>query len=106
MKTRVITARIDQYLNAEIEFLKSSLQLPNTTSVLTYAIHNLYESIKEEESQKSSLEMFEEKGLFGCFEGSPDLSTNYKNIISEVISKKHSRPSNQKKSSIRKTGKK
>ena len=68
MKTRIITARVDNYVNAEIEFLKSSLRLPNTTSVLTYAIHNLYETIKEEESQKSSLEMFEEKGLLGCFE--------------------------------------
>lgn len=106
MKTRIITARVDNYVNAEIEFLKSSLRLPNTTSVLTYAIHNLYETIKEEESQKSSLEMFEEKGLLGCFEGSPDLSTNYKNIISEVIDKKQSRLSARRKPGTRKTGKK
>jgi hypothetical protein len=92
MKTRIITARINDALNTEIEFLKNSLRLPNTTSILTYAIHNLYKSIKEEQSQKSSLEMFEEKGLIGCFEGDSDLSTTYKNIISEVAERKHSRP--------------
>lgn len=97
MKTKIITARINDYLIAEIEFLKTSLKLPNTTSVLTFAIHNLYESIKEEESKKSSLEMFEEKGLIGCFDGPSDLSTNYKNIISDVIKKKHSIPSTSSK---------
>ena len=106
MKVRTITARITDIVNFEIEFLKSSLQLPNTTSVLTYAIHNLYETLKEEESQKSSLEMFEEKGLFGCIEAASDLSTTYKQEISEVIARKHARPSSaEKKPRIRKSGK-
>lgn len=55
--------------------------------------------------QKSSLEMFEENGLLGCFEGSSHLSTNYQKFISEVISKKQLRTSTSKKAGIRKQGK-
>jgi hypothetical protein len=91
MKNRVLTARVSDTLHHEIEFLKSSLGLTNTTSVLTHAIHTLYEARKKNQVQKSSLEMFEEKGLIGCFEGAPDLSTNYKDEISEIIVRKHSR---------------
>lgn len=107
MKSRIITARIDNSVNAEIEFIKTSLRLTSTTSILKFAIHNLYKSIKEEKSKKSSLEMFEEKGLFGCFKGPTNLSTNYKNVLSEVIEKKHSQPHlPHKKSRIRKSGRK
>lgn len=91
MKTRIITARINAHINTEIEFLKSSLRLPNVTSVLTYAIHTLYESVKKEEDKKSSLEMFEESGLLGCMEGASDLSVNYKDELSSIIAKKHSK---------------
>ncbi len=106
MKIRTITARVTDKVNFEIEFLKSSLQLPNTTSVLTYAIHSLYQTLKDEESQKSSLEMFEEKGLFGCMEAAPDLSTTYKQEMTEVIARKHARPTlAEKKSRIRKSEK-
>lgn len=102
MKARVITARIDENLNFEIEFLKSSLGLTSTTSVLSHAIHTLYSMTKEKQSKKSSLEMFEEKGLMGCMEGNPKLSVNYKNEMTSVISKKHSKPElSAKKSAIR-----
>lgn len=90
MKNNILTARVNDDLKAEIEFIKHSLHLPSTTSVLTYAIRNLYQAIKEEDSQKTSFELFEEQGLLGCMEGPSDLSTNYKTAISEIIETKHS----------------
>lgn len=81
MKTKVITARLDESLGREIEFLKSSLKLSNTTSVLSHAIHLLYTTTKKKQSKKSSLQLFEESGLLGCFEGPSDLSTSYKDEI-------------------------
>ncbi len=92
MRTRIITARMNDSITAEIEFLKSSLRLPNVTSVLTFAIHSLYKSVKKEDSKKTSLEHFQESGLLGCMEAAPDLSVNYKNELSDIIAKKHSQP--------------
>lgn len=92
MRTRIITARMSAALTAEIEFLKSSLRLPNVTSVLTFAIHSLYESVKKEDAKKTSLELFEESGLLGCMEAAPDLSVQYKDELSDIIAKKHSQP--------------
>jgi hypothetical protein len=105
MKIRTITARVTEKVNSEIEFLKSSLGLPSTTSVLNYAIHRLYEIRKEEESRKSSLEMFEERGLFGCIEASSDLSTNYKQEMTKVVQRKHAHNPSKKKPGIRKSEK-
>ncbi len=78
MKTRVITVRLSDELSREIEFLKSSLDLDNTTSVVSQAIHFMYTTTKNEQPTKSSLQLFEESGLLGCIEGPQDLSTNYK----------------------------
>jgi hypothetical protein len=85
MKPRVITARLSQELNREIEFLKSSHNLTNTTSVIVQAIHLMYTATKKEQSAKSSLKLFEESGLLGCIEGASDLSTNYKEMITQGI---------------------
>lgn len=107
MKNHIITARINDFLLAEIEFLKTSLKLPSTTSVMRFAIHSLYVSVKAQESQKSSLEMLEENGLIGCFEGPTDLSQSIKLSMAEVIEKKHAEACDpHKKLRSRKTGKK
>lgn len=95
MRTKTITARIDDTVNNEIEYIKSSFGLTSTTSVLTYAIHILYTSMKEKQSQKSSLEIFEEEGLLGCINGKSDLSTKYKEEITDVILQKHSKHTSQ-----------
>lgn len=89
MKARVITARLSEDVSREIEFLKSSLNLVNTTSVVTEAIHLLYTITKKKHSAKSSFQLFEESGLLGCIEGASDLSTSYKEEISKVIRQKH-----------------
>jgi hypothetical protein len=89
MKTRIITARLDKELNQEIQFLKSSLKLASTTSVLAEAIHMLYAITKKKQSEKSSLQLFEESGLLGCMEGTADLSTTYKDEISKMLKQKH-----------------
>ncbi len=40
-------------------------------------------------AHKTPLEIFEDLGLVGCFEGDPDLSTNYKAIITDHLDEKH-----------------
>lgn len=55
--------------------------MKNTTSIQKQAVHLLPTETKEQKSQKSSLQLFEESGLLGCIEGAPDLSTTYKEKI-------------------------
>lgn len=88
MKRRVITISLNEDLSCKIEFLKESLNLANTTSLVTQAIELLYTTTKQKQSEKSSLELFEESGLLGCIEGSSDLSTSYKDEISNRNTKK------------------
>lgn len=95
MKNRVVTARLDENLSNEIEFIKSSLKLSNTTAVLSQAIHLLYSITKEKQSKKSSLQLFEESGLLGCMEGAADLSTSYKDEISKILLQKHAQKSSK-----------
>jgi|ERR1700738_3557087 len=89
MKARVITARLNEDVSREIEFIKSSLNMMNTTAVVTQAIHLLYTITKEKQMTKSSLQLFEESGLLGCMEGASDLSNSYKEEISKVIRQKY-----------------
>lgn len=105
MKTRVITARLNDELSREIEFLKSSLNLTNTTSIVTQAIHLMYITTKNEQSAKSSLQLFEESGLLGCIQGAADLSTSYKEEISKSLQQKHAQKIARSKKSRVKHGK-
>lgn len=89
MGKRIITARIDEEVGFEIEFLKHRLGWQSTTHVLTEAVHNLYNSVKQQEAKKSPFELLEELNLIGCFEGENTLSQNYKNELSKSLSKKH-----------------
>lgn len=90
MRTKVITARIDDQASFQIEFLKRHLHLPHTTQVLLRAISSLYGAVKEKEAQKTPFELLEELELIGCLEGEKDLSQNYKKVLSESLQAKHS----------------
>lgn len=63
----------------------------NVTEILKQAIDLYYQHLQP--TQKSPLEVLQEAGLVGCFEGSPDLSSNYKSIIHEYLDQKY--PPNQ-----------
>ena len=90
MKRKVITARIDEQVFFQIEYLKRHLGDTNTTHILKEAVRHLYNDVKEQEAQKSPFELLEELNLIGCFEGEEDLSINYKNVLSQSLTKKHS----------------
>lgn len=96
MKTKIVTARINEQIGFEIEYLKRHLNVQSTTQVITEAVTNLYTYVKEKKSQKTPFELLEELHLIGCFEGEKGLSQTYKEEISNSLSKKY-RPNKLKK---------
>lgn len=77
----------------------------NVAEIVSQAIELYYEKIKPTENLKSAsedqghsssgknlLKVFQESGLVGCIkDGDPDLSTNYKSIISQELEEKYER---------------
>jgi len=89
MKEKTITARIDEQVGSEIQYLKHHLGVKNTTQVVTEAVHLYYTMVKEEEAKKSPFTLLEELDLIGSFEGEKGLSQNYKNQLTDSLHKKH-----------------
>ena len=89
MRKRIITARIDAQIEFKIEFLKCHLGEKSTTTILTEAVHNLFNVVKEREKKQTPFEILEELNLIGCFEGEESLSQIYKDEISKSLNKKY-----------------
>ncbi|MGG6268519.1 hypothetical protein ACQ4M3_25345 [Leptolyngbya sp. AN03gr2] len=55
----------------------------DTETVLKTAIEQYYQQLQP--PQKTALDIFQDLGLVGCIDADPDLSTNYKSLISESL---------------------
>lgn len=89
MKTKIVTARMEEEVFHQIEYLKNQLGTNSTTGILKEAVHNLYNSFKKKEIRKSPFELLDELNLIGCIQGKKDLSVNYKKEITKSLVKKH-----------------
>lgn len=89
MKSKTLTARVNDQVMQELTYLQRKLGINSVTEVLTEAVHNYYKSVKQAEPQKSSAEIFKEMGLIGCCKGEPVPSTNYKDVLTDYLEKKH-----------------
>jgi hypothetical protein len=78
MKSKTIHARIEDQTFEELEYPKKDLGMPETTQVISFA------------SRNSPFEMLEEMGMIGTLKTPPDLSENYKDVITKSLRKKHS----------------
>ncbi len=89
MKTKLITARMDEQEIFQIEYLKKHLRSESTTQVLRNALNCLYQDVKQKEVKKTPFELLEELHLIGSFEGEKELSIDYKKKISKYVEQKH-----------------
>ncbi|MBV5261734.1 DUF2281 domain-containing protein [Synechococcus moorigangaii CMS01] len=60
-------------------------------SLLLEYIQTLREkyALDKKNTEKSLYEQFQENGLIGCFEDDPQLSTNYKQVLTESLEQKY-----------------
>ncbi len=85
---QTISLRIDANLEYEIAFIKKALDM-NLSLVIKDAIHSKFLQIKAETVKKTPGEILQSSGFIGSFEGSADLSSNYKKEALKLILKKH-----------------
>jgi hypothetical protein len=73
-------------IHSEIETLS-----PEAQELLLDFIHLLKKryTVKEKSQPKSLYQQFQEQGLIGCFEDDENVSTNYKQFLTESLEKKY-----------------
>lgn len=77
-----ITIQLDSEHAEQLAYIQKHTHLDPVT-VINQRIEQEYAKLQA--SQPSPLQIFEEAGLVGCFEGSPDLSSNYKSLVADYI---------------------
>ena len=80
-----INARLDAKTKKKFSYITENTGANNST-VIKEAISHYYDLISE---GKHPARIFEKSGFIGCGEGGKDLSTNYKELLSEDLAKKH-----------------
>ena len=80
-----INARLDEDSARKLEFLLRRTDA-TVTEVVKEAIDRYYQSIHAE---PEPFKVFAEAGFIGCMDGPPDLSTNYKDLLTEGLLDKH-----------------
>ena len=81
-----INARLDDDYAKKLEYLKKQNQL-STTEIVKQAIDLLY--LKSKARPHEKIKALLESDFIGCSEGPEDLSTNYKQYLSESLAEKH-----------------
>jgi hypothetical protein len=57
----------------------------DTEAILKAAIERYYQQLQ----QKTALDIFQDLGLVGCIDADPNLSTNYKSVISQSMEQQY-----------------
>ena len=81
-----INARLDKEAENNLYFLQDATQ-DNNTEIVKAAIRH-YANLVREDARLCSVALGE-SGFIGCFEGSEDLSANYKNYVQDRLDEKY-----------------
>jgi len=81
-----INARLDDTHSQKLEYLKRATNA-GVSEVVKEAIDVYYERVKS--TRPRAAEIFTESGFVGIAEGPEDLSTRYKEVLTEDLETKH-----------------
>jgi hypothetical protein len=81
-----ITIQLDSEHAAQLAYIQQRSHL-DPAAVVNHSIEQEYAKLQA--TSPTPLQIFEEAGLIGCLEGSPDLSVNYKSVISDYLEEKY-----------------
>lgn len=90
MKNKTIHARIGDQTFEELEYLKKDLGMPETTQVISFALHHLFSERQNRHAEKPLFERLEELDLIGSLSAPEELSESYKEVLTKSLTKKHS----------------
>ncbi len=81
-----IATQLDDNYAAKLTYIQVQTE-QNVDEILRQAIELYYQRLQP--MQQSPLAVLEAAGLVGCFEGSSELSSNYKPIVQEYVDQKY-----------------
>lgn len=85
---RMVSFRLDEKTQRELEYIKLALN-GSQSLVVKEAIHAYYATLVAAEHHKSAADIFMDSGYIGSFKAEKDLSTNYKEKLTNDLEKKH-----------------
>lgn len=84
-----INARLDEQAANDLSFLRHELGETSITHVIKLSIRKLAEEVRDSTKAKHQKRIWLDSGYIGSFEGSEDLSTNYKQYLTDILDEKY-----------------
>ena len=81
-----INTELNEETAEKLSYIQTATQ-EEINQILDKAIDGYYQQIKSR--KKTSLELLEESGLIGCFSAESNLSTNYKQVLTDTLETKY-----------------
>lgn len=81
-----VNAQVNDDIANKISLIQQQTQ-QDISEILKKAIELYYQTLQTQ--PKTPLQILEESGFIGCFEDDPDLSSNYKQVLTESLAKKY-----------------
>ena len=84
-----INARLDEAAVNDLSFLRKELGDRSVTDVVKYSIKKAAQELRESTKAKRQKQIWLDSGFIGSFEGPEDLSSNYKQYLSDILDEKY-----------------
>ncbi len=84
-----INARLDEKSANDLHFLQKELGDTSITDVVKYSIEKVAQELRSSNKAKRQKQVWLDSGFVGGFEGPEDLSSNYKEYLSEIMDEKY-----------------
>lgn len=84
-----INARLDKEAASDLSFLRQELGDVSTTDVIKYSIKKVAQELRDNTKAKRQKQIWLDSGFIGGFEGPEDLSSNYKQYLSDIMNEKY-----------------
>lgn len=84
-----INARLDERASNDLQFLRKELGGSSITDAVKYSITKVAEELRDSSKAKHQKQVWLESGFVGGFEGPEDLSSNYKQHLTDILDEKY-----------------
>jgi hypothetical protein len=84
-----INIELNEEYESKLFYVQQKTDQKDLKTLLEAAIDTYYNQL--EPPPKTALEIFTESGFIGCIQADPNLSTNYKSVVSSAIQERFNR---------------
>jgi hypothetical protein len=84
-----INARLDEQTSEDFQFLREELGAKTITEVLKYSLQQAAQDLRDKARARRQKQIWRDSGFIGAFDGPEDLSTNYKQYLTDMLDAKY-----------------